>query len=174
MNMRVGLLSDTHGFLDDTIFTHLENCSEIWHAGDIGSFDVLDRLQTFRPARIVFGNIDGPEIRSRLPEDLQWSVEDVQVYMTHIGGYPSRYDPRAKKELAHRKPNLFICGHSHVLKVMHDTKLGLLHINPGASGHAGWHSRRTIMRLDIEAGNIRDIEVVDLGPRGRKSLREQL
>lgn len=165
--MRIGLLSDTHGFLDDAIFTHFENCDEVWHAGDIGSRDILDRLNAFRPTRMVFGNIDGPEIRSRLPEDLQFSVGDVQVYMTHIGGYPGRYNPRAKQELARRKPNLFICGHSHILKVVRDTRLGLLHINPGASGHSGWHSRRTIVRLVLEAGNIRDIEVIELGPRGR-------
>jgi len=165
--MRIGLLSDTHGFLDDGIFTHFENCGEIWHAGNIGSSDILDRLNKFRPVRMVFGNIDGPEIRSRLSEDLQWCVEDVHVYMTHIGGYPGRYDPRARQELVHRKPNLFVCGHSHILKVMRDKGLDLLHINPGASGHSGWHSKRTIMRFVIEAGNVRDIEVVELGPRGR-------
>lgn len=165
--MRIGLLSDTHGFLDDAIFTHFESCDEIWHAGDIGSPDVLDRVNSFRRARMVFGNIDGPEIRSRLSEDLQWSIEGVEVYMTHIGGYPGRYNPRARQELARRKPDLFVCGHSHVLKVMRDTSLGLLHMNPGASGHSGWHSRRTIMRFVVETGNIGDIEVLDLGPRGR-------
>ena len=165
--MRIGLLSDTHGFLDDAIFAHFENCGEIWHAGDIGSADVLDRVNSFRRARMVFGNIDGPELRSRLSEDLQWTIENLEVYMTHIGGYPGRYNLRARQELARRKPDLFVCGHSHVLKVMRDTSLGLLHMNPGARGHSGWHSRRTIMRFVVEADNIRNIEALDLGLRGR-------
>ena len=116
--------------------------------------------------RCVFGNVDGGGIRSRLPQDLEWRSEEVSVYMTHIGGYPGRYDPRAKRELERRKPDLFICGHSHIARVMRDVKLALLHINPGASGHSGWHKQRTVVRFTIEARRITNIDLLELGPRG--------
>ena len=165
--MRIGLLSDTHGFLDEALITALRDCDEIWHAGDFGNSDVLDELERLKPLRGVFGNIDGPEIRCRVPEDLEWRSDDLHVYMTHIGGYPGRYDPRARRELARRKPDLFICGHSHIARVMRDEKLGLLHINPGASGHAGWHTERTAMCFDIQAGKIANLVLLPLGKRGR-------
>ena len=144
--VHVGLISDTHGFLDEAIFTHFEKCDEVWHAGDFGP-EVLDRLKKFKPVRGVFGNIDGAEIRSELQLDLEWECEGLRVYMTHIGGYPGCYDRRAKRKLATRKPDLFICGHSHIARVMRDSELKLLHMNPGACGRIGWHVKRTAIRF---------------------------
>jgi putative phosphoesterase len=167
--VRIGLLSDTHGFLDDALFDYFRECDEVWHAGDFGGLDVLDRLSAFKPLRAVFGNIDGSEIRDALPEDLEWSSAGLRVYMTHIGGYPGRYDPRARRELLRRKPGLFLCGHSHIPRVMRDEKLGLLHLNPGACGHAGWHTKRTAMRFSIEDGRPGKLELIELGKRGRAS-----
>jgi uncharacterized protein len=166
--MRIGLLSDTHGFLDDALITSFRDCDEIWHAGDFGTSEVLDQLELIKPVRAVFGNIDGPEIRSRMPEDLEWFSGNLLVYTTHIGGYPGRYDPRARRELERRKPDVFICGHSHTARVIRDEKLELLHINPGASGHAGWHNERTAMRFDISSGKIANLSLLALGKRGRK------
>lgn len=166
--MRIGLLSDTHGFLDDALITYFKECDEIWHAGDFGTSEVLDQLIGLKPVRGVFGNIDGLEVRYRLPQDLEWCCENVRVYMTHIGGYPGCYDPRARRELQSRKPDLFICGHSHIARVMRDANLTLLHINPGASGHSGWHTERTAMRFEINAGKVANLELIALGRRGRK------
>ena len=165
--MRIGLLSDTHGILDDAILGYLQECDEIWHAGDFGSAAVLDRLEAVKPVRGVFGNIDGPELRDRVNEDLQWESGGLRIYMTHIGGYPGRYDARAKKELERWKPGLFVCGHSHIPRVMRDAKLGLLHLNPGACGNAGWHTKRTMMRFEVEAGRVSNLQLVELGTRGR-------
>jgi putative phosphoesterase len=166
--MRIGLLSDTHGFLDDSIAAHFQECDEIWHAGDFGSAAVLDQLSALKPLRGVYGNIDGPEIRARAPEELEWSSGNVKVYMTHIGGYPGKYDARARRELERRRPHLFICGHSHIVRVMRDHALGLLHINPGACGHSGWHVRRTVMRFEIEAESVKNLELLELGGRGAR------
>jgi putative phosphoesterase len=165
--MRIGLLSDTHGFLDDSLFDYYRECDEIWHAGDFGALAVLERLREFKPVRGVFGNIDGAELRAKLPEDLEWTAAGLRVYMTHIGGYPGRYDARARRELMGRKPDLFLCGHSHIPRVMRDEKLGLLHLNPGACGHAGWHTERTAMRFSIEDGRAGKLELIQLGKRGR-------
>ena len=165
--MRIGLLSDTHGFLDDAVLSPLAECDEIWHAGDFGTLSVLDRLRTLKPVRGVYGNIDGSDLRIQLPQDLTWDCEGVRVYMTHIGGYPGNYDRRAAKELRHLKPDLFICGHSHILKVMRDPALQLLHMNPGACGHQGWHLVRTMLRFTVEAGKISAVEAIEFGPRGR-------
>jgi uncharacterized protein len=167
--MRIGLLSDTHGFLDEALLIHFQKCDEIWHAGDFGTSEVLDQLIGMKPLRGVFGNIDGPEIRSRLPENLEWCCENLRIYMTHIGGYPGRYDPHARRKLESYKPGLFICGHSHVARVMRDEKLALLHINPGASGHSGWHTERTAMRFEISSGKVSNCELIVLGKRGRNS-----
>lgn len=170
--MRIGLLSDTHGFLDDALFRHLEECDEIWHAGDFGPSEIFDRLTQFRPTRGVFGNIDGPELRATLPQHLHWDCEGLPVYMTHIGGYPGNYDPRAKKEILRRRPGLFLCGHSHILKVMRDPDLGLIHMNPGACGHHGWHLVRTILRFTVTEAKVSALEAIELGPRGRDKQRK--
>lgn len=164
--MRIGLLSDTHGYLDEKVFQYFEQCDEIWHAGDIGNMEVVDRLEAFRPLRAVYGNIDDHLMRRRFPEDDRFVCEGVDVFLTHIGGYPGRYNMRVREILKNHPPKLFICGHSHILKVMPDKKLGLLHINPGACGIHGFHVVRTIVRFTLEAGIIKDMEVVELGLRG--------
>jgi putative phosphoesterase len=165
--LRIGLISDTHGYLDDKVFEHFSNCNEIWHAGDFGSITIAEELKSRSglPLRGVYGNIDGYDVRSVYPEKLCWSAEDVMVYMTHIGGYPNRYAPGIKKELQSANAKLFISGHSHILKVMYDQTIGCLHINPGAAGKQGWHRVRTIVRFSIDEKDIRDCEVVELGKR---------
>jgi putative phosphoesterase len=166
--MRVGLLSDSHGFLDEAIFTYFEKCEEMWHAGDFGPVEVVDRLKAFKPLRGVYGNIDGPKVRSEFPRDLAWQCEGVRVFMTHIGGYPGNYDARAKRELSRQKPDLFICGHSHIARVMRDPTFKLLHMNPGACGRIGWHEKRTIMRFRIDEHKITDVELIELGGRAAR------
>jgi len=163
---RIGLISDTHNYLDESVFKHFENCDEIWHAGDFGTVGIADRLQEFKPLKGVYGNIDGYDIRSSYPEKLIWSCEEVNVYMIHIGGYPGRYAPGIKQELLLNKARLFISGHSHILKIIYDDKLNCLHINPGAAGDQGWHHIRTIVRFAIDGPDIKDCQVVELGNRG--------
>lgn len=160
--MRIGLLSDTHGYLDDAIFRHFERCDEIWHAGDFGDISVADTLAAFKPLRGVYGNIDGQDIRRVYPENLRFECEQVEVWMTHIGGYPGRYSMQVKREIQLRPPKLFICGHSHILKVMYDQKLQCLHLNPGAAGKQGWHKVRTLLRFSIDESRIENLEVVEL------------
>jgi uncharacterized protein len=171
--MRIGLLSDTHGFLDDAVFTYFSECDELWHAGDLGSIEIFDRLMRFKPTRGVYGNVDGAQVRAAVPKDLTWNCDGLQVYMTHIGGYPGNYEARVKKELQRLRPGLFICGHSHILKIMRDPALELLHMNPGACGHHGWHLTRTMLRFTVETGKISAVEAIDLGPRGRKAPLSQ-
>lgn len=166
--MKIGLLSDTHGYLDEAVFQYFAPCDEIWHAGDFGTEEVLDKLRGFKTTRGVYGNVDGQELRSQLPEDLSWDCEGVKVYMTHIGGHPGHYDRRAKKELERLRPGLFLCGHSHILKIIRDPKLQLLHMNPGACGRNGWHIVRTLLRFAIEAGKISQVEAIELGPRSAR------
>jgi len=163
---RIGLISDTHGFLDEAVFKHFEACDEIWHAGDFGNIDLANKLAAFKPLKGVYGNIDGQDIRTAYPEKLRWTCEDVPVFMTHIGGYPPKYNPAVKKELTDNPPKLFICGHSHILKVMFDEKLQCLHMNPGAAGLQGWHKVRTIIRFVVDGNNMKDCEVIELGKRG--------
>lgn len=163
---KIGLLSDTHGFLDASIFEHFSDCDEIWHAGDIGQRTIAEELQAFRPFRAVYGNIDGRDIRELYPLDLFFEVEGVKIWITHIGGYPGRYTKRVKTQLSEKPPDLFICGHSHILKIIFDKKYQLLHINPGACGHQGLHTIRTVVRFDIRAGRIENCEVIELGRRG--------
>lgn len=162
---RIGLISDTHSYLDPSVFKYFENCDEIWHAGDIGAIDVTDRLAAFKPLRAVYGNIDGGVIRQVYPRDLLFKCEEVDVFITHIGGYPGRYSLEAKNIIAKERPQLFICGHSHILKVMYDKKYNLLHINPGAAGKYGFHQVKTIIRFAIDGKEIKDLEVIELGKR---------
>jgi uncharacterized protein len=164
--LRIGLLSDTHHFLDENLFRHFESCDEIWHAGDFGTIALADRLAAFKPLKGVYGNIDGQDIRNVYPEKLRWQSEGVNVFMTHIGGYPPRYNPTVKKELENHPPQLFICGHSHILKIMFDERLYCLHMNPGAAGRQGWHTMRTAIRFTIDGTNMKDCEVIELGSRG--------
>ncbi len=149
------------------MFTHFENCDEVWHAGDIGDGAVADQLAAFKPLRAVYGNIDDGELRARFPEDLHWTVEGVTILMTHIGGTPPKYNPRVRKLLDARTPDLFICGHSHILKIGRDaTHRNMLFVNPGAAGQHGFHAMKTIVRFTIEAGKIGGMEVIELGKRG--------
>ena len=163
--VRIGLISDTHGFLDESVFRHFEQCDEIWHAGDFGNIELADRLAAFKPLRGVYGNIDGKDIRSIYPENLKFTCEEVNVWMTHIGGYPGRYDPKIKAEINQNPPDLFISGHSHILKVMFDQKLRCLHLNPGAAGKEGWHKVRTLLRFCISGEKIHTLEAIELGIR---------
>jgi putative phosphoesterase len=158
----IGLISDTHGFLDSRFIYHLKNCDEIWHAGDIGSQEVAEKLKETAPLKAVFGNIDSHKIRLEFPENLRFMCEQVDVFITHIGGYPGRYEKRVKKVLQSKPPTLFICGHSHILKVMNDKKLGILHMNPGAAGNSGLHKVKTMLRFKIDGENISNLEVVEL------------
>jgi uncharacterized protein len=165
--VRIGLISDTHGFLDKTVFAHLATCDEVWHAGDFGSLEILNQLREFKPTRGVYGNVDGADLRAVLPGGVFWDCEGVRVYMTHIGGYPGHYHPVLKKTLTRLQPGLFICGHSHILKVMQDPAFGLLHLNPGACGRHGLHLVRTMLRFTVEGAGISDIETIELGPRSQ-------
>ena len=162
---RIGLISDTHSHLEESIFKHFENCDEIWHAGDFGSLELAERLSAFRPLKGVYGNIDGTDISSIYPEVLCFTCEQVKVLIIHIGGYPNKYTPLAKKEIAAKKPGLFISGHSHILKVMYDAKIGCLHMNPGAAGNQGWHRVKTLIRFAIDGSNIKNCEIIELGKR---------
>jgi len=161
---RIGLLSDTHVFLDENIFEHFKNCDEIWHAGDFGSIDVAKQLAAKSGLRLkgVYGNIDGQDVRSVYPQQLIFMCEEVKVMIRHIGGYPPKYNPETKKELLIHQPQLFISGHSHILKIMYDDKLHCLHMNPGAAGKQGWHKARTIIRFVIEGKEMKDCEVIEL------------
>ncbi len=159
---RIGLLSDTHGYLHPAIFKHFEECDEIWHAGDIGNIELMDELSEFRPVRAVFGNIDGNDVRKVYHLHNRFFCEGVDVWLTHIGGYPGRYSQAIRKEINDNPPKLFICGHSHILKVVNDPKLQLLHINPGAAGKHGFHKVLTIVRFTLSKGNITDLQVIEL------------
>ena len=160
---RIGLISDTHNFLDDAVFRHFEQCDEIWHAGDFGNEEIAEQLKNFRPLRGVYGNIDGGGIRNEFPEKLRFRIEETEILMTHIGGYPGKYAPAIKNELFSQPPQLFVCGHSHILKVIYDDKLRCLHMNPGAAGKQGWHKVRTLIRFVIEGKNMKQCEVIELG-----------
>ena len=159
----IGILSDTHSYWDDRYLHYFEPCDEIWHAGDICSTELADRLAAFRPLRAVCGNCDGGDLRHMFPEVLRFKCEEVDVLMKHIGGYPGRYDRSIVRQLMARPPQLFISGHSHILKVQYDQQLGLLHINPGAAGIQGWQKERTLIRLTIEGNKFGDCEVITLG-----------
>jgi putative phosphoesterase len=159
---RIGLLSDTHGLWDDKYTIHFADCDEIWHVGDIGSVEVADKLEAFRPLRAVRGNIDGGILRQRYSEVLRFRIEECDVMMKHIGGYPGRYDARARKLIDELHPDIFVCGHSHILKVVRDPKRDMLVINPGAAGIQGFHVVRTALRFRIDQGRISDMEIFEL------------
>ena len=159
---KIGLISDTHHFLDESVFEHFKDCDEIWHAGDFGTVAISEKLKSFKPFKGVYGNIDGPDIRSIYPELLIFKCEDITVMIRHIGGYPPKYNPETKKEIILHQPQIFISGHSHILKVMYDDKLNCLHMNPGAAGKQGWHKVRTLIRFDIDKSEMKNCEVIEL------------
>lgn len=161
----IGLISDTHGFLDDSVFKHFENCDEIWHAGDFGTLELAEKLRAFKPLRGVYGNIDGQDIRSQYPEHLRFNCEELNVWMTHIGGYPGKYSPGIREEIYRNPPGLFISGHSHILKVIFDKKISCLHLNPGAAGKQGWQKVRTLLRFCISLEKIHNLDVIELAKR---------
>jgi len=161
----IGLISDTHGFLDDSVFKHFENCDEIWHAGDFGTIELAEKLKAFKPLRGVYGNIDGQDIRSQYPENLRFNCEELDVWMTHIGGYPGKYSPGIRDEIYRNPPGLFISGHSHILKVIFDKKISCLHLNPGAAGKQGWQKVRTLLRFSISEEKIYNLDVIELVKR---------
>jgi putative phosphoesterase len=163
---RIGLISDTHSYLDEAVFKHFAECDEIWHGGDFGSEAVAAQLAAFKPLKGVYGNVDGKAMRSEFPEIEKFTCEGVKVLMIHIGGYPGKYSPLAKTEILSYKPTLFIAGHSHILKIMYDDKYKCLHINPGAAGNQGWHKVKTLVRFTIDGTNIKDCEVIELGKKG--------
>ena len=160
--VKVGLLSDTHAYWDEKYLKYFEECDEIWHAGDIGSIEVVKKLAAFRPLRAVYGNIDGQDIRRLYPQTLRFNVEGAEVLMKHIGGYPGNYDSSIRGSILVHPPKLFISGHSHILKVKYDKTLDLLHINPGAAGISGFHQVRTMVRFTIDNGTFKDLEVIEL------------
>ncbi len=165
--IKIGLLSDTHGYLDERILFHLKDCDEIWHAGDIGDAGISDKLSNIKPLRAVYGNIDGTELRIMHPKDLVFNCEDLKVYITHIGGYPGNYSAEARLKIAEIKPDLFICGHSHILKVIPDKVNNLLHMNPGAAGKHGFHKIRTMLKFQVSGKQIKDVQAIELGLRGQ-------
>jgi putative phosphoesterase len=162
---KILLLSDTHGYIDNQILKFVKQVDEVWHVGDIGSFEVVDALKKLKPLRAVYGNIDDSIMRAEFPLDNKFTIEKVAVWMTHIGGYPNNYDPRVKSALAANPPKLFITGHSHILKVMFDKKLNILHMNPGAAGKYGFHTVRTMLRFEINEDNITNMEIIELEKR---------
>jgi putative phosphoesterase len=164
---RIGLLSDTHSYLDEKVFSYFEACDEIWHAGDIGNLDLADRLAAFKPLRAVYGNIDGHDVRKVHPKNQRFFSENLDVWITHIGGYPGHYDKDVQAAIKQNPPDLFISGHSHILKVMRDPKLkNMLHINPGAAGINGFHKVKTLVRFTVNGKSIQDLQVIELGTKG--------
>lgn len=159
------ILSDTHSHLDEKLIKYIEQADEVWHGGDIGSLELCRKIEAIKPLKAVWGNIDGAEFRTVYEEHLIFYCEEVKVYITHIGGYPGKYNPKAKALIKSEKPNLFICGHSHILKVMFDKEFNLLHINPGAAGVHGFHKVKTVIRLQIDGKEMKNLEVIELGAR---------
>ncbi len=162
---KILLLSDTHSYIDDQILKFVKLVDEVWHAGDIGTVEVVETLRKLKPLRAVYGNIDDSLMRNEFPLDNKFTIEKVSVWMTHIGGYPHNYNPRVKEDLAKNPPKLFITGHSHILKVIYDKKLNILHMNPGAAGKHGFHNVRTMLRFEINEDNISNLEIIELEKR---------
>ncbi|PMB12777.1 phosphodiesterase [Fischerella thermalis CCMEE 5319] len=164
---KIFLLSDTHSYIDTAISRYASTADEVWHAGDIGSVEVTDTLAALSPQlRAVYGNIDDTSLRLRFPLDQVFEIEGLKVWITHIGGYPGRYSKRVKDLWPEIRPNLFICGHSHILKVIKDTKKQCLHLNPGAVGHHGFHQMRTALLFELSEGTVRNLEIIEFGKRG--------
>ena len=165
--MKIGLLSDTHGYLDPRIFQYFSECDEVWHGGDIGTLEVARSLEEFKKIKAVFGNIDDKDIQVRYPEDLWFECEGLSVLITHIAGAPPRYNPRVRKLLSSRVPDILVCGHSHILRVGKDPAYnGMLYLNPGAAGNQGFHHMRTLLRFEISRKEVKNMEVIELGRRG--------
>lgn len=162
---KILLLSDTHSFIDEQILKFVKQADEVWHAGDIGDLNVTDTIKKLKPLRAVFGNIDDKSARAEFPLDNKFTVEDVSVWITHIGGYPYKYKPRIFEEITKNPPKIFISGHSHILKVQYDKKLNLLHLNPGAAGKHGFHKIRTMLRFQLEKAEIKNLEIIELAKR---------
>ena len=169
--VKVALISDTHSFLGSDVIKHLQDVDEIWHAGDIGNPKLIDQLEAIKPLKAVYGNIDGKEVRISFPLNNMFECEGVKVLMTHIGGYPGRYTKRVKELLLEENPDLYICGHSHICKVMKDKALDLIHMNPGACGHEGFHQFRTMLKFRCVDGEIKNLQLVELGRRGLKYMK---
>ena len=165
---KILLLSDTHSFIDDQIMKYVKQADEVWHAGDIGSLEVTDAIKALKPLRAVYGNIDDAKARSEFPLHNRFMCEEVDVWITHIGGYPGKYNPNIREEIKRNPPKIFICGHSHILKVQFDKKLNCLYMNPGAAGKHGFHHVKTIIRFTIDGKKIKDMEVVELGKRAER------
>ncbi|NQY06975.1 MAG: metallophosphoesterase family protein [Flavobacteriaceae bacterium] len=159
---KILLLSDTHSHIDDTILKYVKQADEVWHAGDIGDLKVTDTIKTLKPLKAVYGNIDDHKARLEFPEHNRFTCEEVDVWITHIGGYPNKYNIRVEEAIHNNPPDLFICGHSHILKVMPDKKLNLIHMNPGAIGKHGFHPVRTMLRFEIDKKEIKNLEVIEL------------
>ncbi len=159
---KILLLSDTHNYIDEKILKYVKQADEVWHAGDIGDLKVTDAIKKLKPLRAVYGNIDDAKARLEFPEHNRFKCQDVNVWITHIGGYPNRYDIRVREIIKQNPPDLFICGHSHILKVMSDKKLNLLHMNPGAIGKYGIHNVRTMLRFEIDGNKIQNLEVIEI------------
>lgn len=167
MSKTILLLSDTHSYIDESILDWVKKVDEVWHAGDIGDNKVTDKIKALNTLRAVYGNIDGHDIRSEFPLHQRFILEGVDVWITHIGGYPNRYSREVKDKIKENPPKLFISGHSHILKVMNDKQLGLLHMNPGAVGIHGFHQKRTMLKFELDSGQIKNLEVIDFGKRGK-------
>lgn len=165
--MKIGLLSDTHGYIDERMLHHLQGCDEIWHAGDIGNAEVMSALSKIAPVKGVWGNIDARELRKEYPEHQHFNCEGKKVWMTHIGGAPPRYNPAIRPMLKEEKPDIFICGHSHILRVEHDPVFNVLYLNPGAAGRHGFHKVRTMLRFTLKAGAVSEMQAIELGPRAQ-------
>jgi putative phosphoesterase len=161
--IRIGLISDTHSYLDPTVFKHFESCDEIWHIGDIGDEEVIRKLISFKPTLAVYGNIDNTDLRHEFPENIFIEREGLRIFMTHIGGLPGKFPARVKNLIKIHQPDLFICGHSHILRVLKGD--GLVYINPGAAGRHGFHAMRTLMRMELSDGKVTNLEVIELGKR---------
>jgi putative phosphoesterase len=168
--MKIGLISDTHGWIHPRLYNYFSECDEVWHAGDIGNAETVDALSRFKQLRAVYGNIDNSVIRKMFPQFLRFRIDEVDVLLTHIGGYPDHYFPQVKKIITVNPPDLFICGHSHIAKVMFDKKYNFLFINPGAAGFTGFHKFMTATRFEITGKRIHDLELIELGERGRLEI----